>query len=200
MVRQLVLGVLVLAMPLTACARRQPPAREPIGPAAAPDTAGEGARREAERERARQDSIARARAAEEAMRSGGADASARARAVLEETVYFDYDEAAIRADAQESLARKVPILRANPVARLRVSGHADERGSVEYNLALGMRRAASAREYLAGFGIPPERFEVVSFGEDRPADSSSGESAWARNRRAEFVVTAGGENLVMPGN
>jgi peptidoglycan-associated lipoprotein len=98
------------------------------------------------------------------------------------------------------LARKVPILRANPGARIRVSGHADERGSVEYNLALGMRRAAAAREWLTGFGIPADRFEVVSFGEDRPADAGSNEDAWARNRRAEFVVTAGGDNLVMPGN
>jgi peptidoglycan-associated lipoprotein len=198
MVRQLVLAILLVATPLAACARRQPPPR-PLGPAA-PDTAGEGARRAAELERARQDSIARARAAEEAARRGGGEAAARARAILEETVYFDYDESAVRSDAQAALARKVPILRANPAARIRVSGHADERGSVEYNLALGMRRATSARDYLMGFGISADRFEVVSFGEDRPADSGSNEQAWSRNRRADFVVTAGGENLVMPGN
>jgi peptidoglycan-associated lipoprotein len=63
-----------------------------------------------------------------------------------------------------------------------------------------MRRATSARDYLMGFGISADRFEVVSFGEDRPADSGSNEQAWSRNRRADFVVTAGGENLVMPGN
>jgi peptidoglycan-associated lipoprotein len=200
MLRHLVLATLVLAMPLAACSRRQPPPREPLG-AAPPDTAGEGARRAAERERARQDSIARARAAEAAARGGaGAEAAARARAILEETVYFDYDESAIRADAQESLARKVPILRANPNARIRVSGHADERGSVEYNLALGMRRATASRDYLTGFGIGADQFEVVSFGEDRPADSGSNEQAWARNRRAEFAVTSGADNLVMPGN
>lgn len=199
MLRHLVLAALVVAVPLTACARRQPPPREPAG-AAPPDTAGEGARRAAERERARQDSIARARAAEEAGRRGGSDTAARARAILEETVYFDYDESAIRSDAEEVLARKVPILRANPGARIRVSGHADERGSVEYNLALGMRRATAAREWLTGFGIPADRFEIGSFGEDRPADSGSNEQAWARNRRAAFVVTAGADNLVMPGN
>jgi peptidoglycan-associated lipoprotein len=199
MLRHLVLATLVVVVPLTACARRQPPPREPIS--AAPDTAGEGARRAAERERARQDSIARARAAEEAARGrGGSGAAARARAILEETVYFDYDESAIRSDAQEVLARKVPILRANPGARIRVSGHADERGSVEYNLALGMRRATAAREWLTGFGIAADRFDIGSFGEDRPADSGSSEQAWARNRRAEFVVTAGGDNLVLPGN
>jgi peptidoglycan-associated lipoprotein len=200
MLRHLVLAALVVVVPLSACARRQPPPREPIG-AAPPDTAGEGARRAADRERARQDSIARARAAEDAARrGGGSDAAARARAILEETVYFDYDESEIRSDAQEVLARKVPILRANPAARMRVSGHADERGSVEYNLALGMRRASAAREWLAGFGIPADRFDLTSFGEDRPADSGGSEQAWARNRRAEFAVTAGADNLVLPGN
>jgi peptidoglycan-associated lipoprotein len=198
MLRQMVLAALVIVLPLATCARRQP---APAPVSAAPDTAGEGARRAAERERARQDSIARARAAaEEAARRAGAEGAARARAILEETVFFDYDESAIRSDAQESLARKVPILRANPGARIRISGHADERGSVEYNLALGMRRAAAARQYLIGFGISADRFETVSFGEDRPADPASNEQAWTRNRRAEFVVTAGADNLVMPGN
>jgi peptidoglycan-associated lipoprotein len=82
---------------------------------------------------------------------------------------------------------------------LRISGHADERGSVEYNLALGMRRAESIRQYLAGFGIDPSRLSTETLGEDRPLDPSGTEAAFARNRRAEFTITRGGENLVMPG-
>jgi peptidoglycan-associated lipoprotein len=115
----------------------------------------------------------------------------RLTAVLEQVVYFDYDESTIRADAQEMLARKVPVLRENTPIRMRIEGHADERGSVEYNLALGMRRANAVRDYLADFGIEPGRFEVVSFGEDRPATTGANESAWSQNRRAEFRVTAG---------
>jgi peptidoglycan-associated lipoprotein len=165
-----------------------------------PDTAGQGARRAAEAaERARQDSIARARAAEDAARRAAAETTARARAVLEEMVHFDYDESQIRTDAQEALARKVPILRANPNVRMRIAGHADERGSVEYNLALGMRRATAVREYLAGFGIDASRLDVHSFGEDVPLDRGTTDAAYARNRRAEFTITAGGDIITMPG-
>jgi peptidoglycan-associated lipoprotein len=115
----------------------------------------------------------------------------RMRAVLEQMVYFDYDESTIRMDAQESLAAKVPYLRQNPGVRVRIEGHADERGSVEYNLALGMRRANAVRDYLIGFGLDASRFETQSFGEDRPMAQGSSESAWSQNRRAEFRVTTG---------
>jgi peptidoglycan-associated lipoprotein len=115
----------------------------------------------------------------------------RLRAVLEQVVYFDYDESSIRVDAQQALAAKVPYLRQNPGIRIRIEGHADERGSVEYNLALGMRRANAVRDYLTGFGLDASRFDVHSFGEDRPAAQGSNEAAWSQNRRAEFRVTAG---------
>jgi peptidoglycan-associated lipoprotein len=115
----------------------------------------------------------------------------RLAAILEQIVHFDYDEATIRTDAQELLAAKVPVLRSNTAIRIRVEGHADERGSVEYNLALGMRRANAVRDYLTGFGIDASRIETTSFGEDLPMAQGSTESAWSLNRRAEFSVTAG---------
>jgi peptidoglycan-associated lipoprotein len=196
--RRVLLALVLITLPLGACSRRQPPVTQPD---AAADTAGMGARRAADLERLRQDSIARARASAEAEAARRAEeAVARARAILEETVHFDYDDSSIRADAQEALARKVPLLRANPGVRLRVTGHADERGSVEYNLALGMRRAGAVRDYLAGFGIDANRFEITSMGEDMPLDRRSNEQAWALNRRAEFAVTAGGATLVLPGS
>jgi peptidoglycan-associated lipoprotein len=196
MLRRMLLAVILVTVPLSACSRRQPPEPGVV----VPDTAGEGARRAAELERLRQDSIARARAGADADAQRRAEeAAARARAILEEIVHFDYDESSIRADAQEALARKVPILRANPNVQIRIAGHADERGSVEYNLALGMRRANAVRDYLAGFGIDVSRFETVSMGEDMPLDPRSNEQAWARNRRAEFTVTGGGATLVIPG-
>lgn len=198
MIRRLVLMMVLLALPLGACSQRQPPPpQQPAGP----DTAGEGARRAAERERMRQDSIARANANADAdARRRAEEATARARAILEEMVHFDYDESDLRPDAQEALGRKIPILRANPGVRLRIIGHADERGSVEYNLALGMRRANAVREYIAGFGIDASRFETTSMGEDAPIAAGSNEAAWAQNRRAEFVITAGGNTLTLPGS
>jgi peptidoglycan-associated lipoprotein len=195
MLRRLLPVLLLVALPLPACSRRQPPELQPV---ALPDTAGQGARA-AELERMRQDSLARARADTDALRRAE-EMTARARAVLEEIVHFDYDDSTIRADAQEALARKVPLLRANPDVRLRVAGHADERGSVEYNLALGMRRANAVRDYLAGFGIAANRFDTISMGEDMPLDPRSTEAAWALNRRAEFTISAGGATLVVPGS
>jgi peptidoglycan-associated lipoprotein len=126
--------------------------------------------------------------------NGAAEREAERRriiSILEQTVHFDYDEATIRADAQERLAAKVPLLRSNPGIRIRLEGHADERGSVEYNLALGMRRANAVRQYLMEFGIDGSRFETFSYGEDRPSVQGATESAWSQNRRAEFRITTG---------
>jgi peptidoglycan-associated lipoprotein len=114
-------------------------------------------------------------------------------------VFFDYDESRVRADAQDVLNRKIAVLRANPNVRLRVTGHADERGSIEYNLALGQRRAQAVREYLSGFQLDANRFAIESYGEERPLDPGTSEAAFARNRRAEFTITAGGDNLVPAG-
>lgn len=116
---------------------------------------------------------------------------ARLRSTLAEVVYFDYDKADIRADSRAVLDRKARIMRDEPTVRIRVEGHADERGSTEYNLALGSRRAEAVRAYIAAAGIQGTRIEIVSFGEERPVERSRSESAWSRNRRAETVVTGG---------
>jgi peptidoglycan-associated lipoprotein len=93
--------------------------------------------------------------------------------------------------------RKAAILAANPAVRLTVAGHADERGSDEYNLALGMRRAGEARRYLIARGIQEARLTVTSEGEERPTCRETDESCWARNRRDEFAV-AGGDVRAAP--
>jgi peptidoglycan-associated lipoprotein len=113
-------------------------------------------------------------------------------------INFDYDQATIRDADQGTLDRKAAILAANPNVRVRISGHADDRGSDEYNLALGNRRAAAAKRYLESKGIDGGRLEVVSYGEERPLNPGQDESAFAQNRRDEFEVTAGGDNLVAP--
>ena len=111
------------------------------------------------------------------------------RATLEEVVRFDFDEATITAEADQLLRAKLPILRNSPTFTLRLEGHADERGSIEYNLALGSRRAESVREFLTGLGISEDRLTTTSFGEERPLADGSDQAAWAQNRRVEFMVT-----------
>lgn len=128
-----------------------------------------------------------------------AERVAAARATLEEAVFFDYDVSEVRADQQTLLRQKVDILRASPDVQLRIEGHADERGSTEYNMALGNRRASAVRDYLTGFGLSESRFAIVSFGEQRPRESGSNEAAWAQNRRGEFILTAGA-SAINPGD
>jgi len=118
-------------------------------------------------------------------------AIANRRAAIEDRVHFGYDRAELTPEAQTVLRAKIEALRAESTVRIRIEGHADERGSVEYNLALGLRRAQAAREFLVGFGLDASRFEVASHGEDRPLDRGTTEAAYARNRRDEFVLTAG---------
>jgi peptidoglycan-associated lipoprotein len=114
-------------------------------------------------------------------------------------IYFDFDKSDIRPDAAATLDRKIPWLTANPGMRIRIEGNADERGSDEYNLALGQRRAASAKKYLVEHGIDAGRFDLVSYGEERPVCTDHNEDCWQRNRRDDFViVTVGSDAIVVP--
>jgi peptidoglycan-associated lipoprotein len=168
-----------------------PPPEEPAPeytPAPAPSPAPAPVDDSAEKERLERERMAR-------------EAAERARAVAAELatmINFDYDQAAIRSADQGTLDRKSSILAANPNVAIRISGHADERGSDEYNLALGNRRAAAAKRYLEGKGVDGGRVEVVSYGEERPLNPGTDEAAYAQNRRDEFEITAGGDNLVAP--
>lgn len=193
MLRRVVFLTCLSAVALGACSKKKPVVNpQPQQPTSTPistrDTAAERIARE-NADRMRQDSIANARAA--ADRAAQAQALAALRGTLEETVYFDYNEDKLRTDAQEALGRKVPILRANTSITMRITGHTDERGSVEYNMALGMRRAQAVKDYLSDFGIDASRIEIVSMGEDQPQDPGHDETAWSKNRRAQFTVTAG---------
>jgi peptidoglycan-associated lipoprotein len=130
------------------------------------------------------------REAEERERSSAAEI-ARARETLTDVIYFEYDSEQLTAEAENRLRTKASILRANPSVELRVEGHADERGSTEYNLALGQRRAESVKNFIVGYGIEGGRVATISYGEEQPAVEGDSESAWSRNRRAEFEMTAG---------
>jgi peptidoglycan-associated lipoprotein len=114
-------------------------------------------------------------------------------------IYFDFDKSTIRSDAAATLDRKVPWLQANSGMRIRIEGNADERGSDEYNLALGQRRAASAKRYLVDHGIAADRFDLVSYGEERPICTEHNEACWQQNRRDDFrIVTIGSDRIVVP--
>jgi peptidoglycan-associated lipoprotein len=104
-------------------------------------------------------------------------------------IYYELDSATLRSDSREMLERAAQALRQRPEARLTISGHTCELGTTEYNLALGQRRAMAAREYLVRLGVGADRISVVSYGEERPAETGSGESVWSKNRRSEFSVT-----------
>jgi len=104
-----------------------------------------------------------------------------------EKIFFEYDAFTLTAQAREILARNAEWLRQNPSSSLTIEGHCDERGSDEYNLALGQRRAEAVRSYLVTLGVAAERLAVLSYGEERPAAAGNEEAAWAQNRRAEFL-------------
>ena len=108
--------------------------------------------------------------------------------VMQEDIYFDFDKSTLTAAAQDNLLRKAEWLRENSDATVTIEGHCDERGTNEYNLALGDRRAESAKAFLVDLGIDPSRLTTISYGEERPVDPRNMEEAWAKNRRDHFVV------------
>jgi peptidoglycan-associated lipoprotein len=192
--RTFVITVLAAVLLLGACSTDPPPPPAPTGPTAeeleAQRIADSIAAAEAEARRAAEAAAREAAAREAAIRE--------ARATLAERIHFDLDMAEFRPDAERTLRAKLDILRASPNVTLRIEGHCDERGSNEYNDALGNRRAQAVVDFFTGFGMDASRFAIVSFGEDRPLMSRSDEDAWAQNRRAEFIITAG-QNDINPG-
>src|SRR5437867_2821741 len=191
------------AATVAACGGNPPPAQP--GPQANADSI-------AAAERARQDSIARAEAdarareeAERVARQRAADSLAAmvrtteaVRTMLAAMIHFDFDKSNIRSGDAGTLDQKVGILQANPNLRIRISGHCDERGSDEYNLALGNRRATAAKQYLVSHGIEAGRIETISYGEERPLAQGHDEGAWTQNRRDEFEIIGGGDVLRRP--
>ncbi len=122
----------------------------------------------------------------------------RAREALLAKVYFDFDHSELRDDQRAILDSKLPVMQANPSVRIRIEGNADERGSDEYNLALGNRRAQAARKYLTDHGVDAARIDISSNGEEKPVCQGHDEDCWKQNRRDEFVIVAGGDRLVAP--
>ena len=111
-------------------------------------------------------------------------------------VYFDYNESVLTAQTKSVLDANAAILQGNPELKLDLQGHCDERGTTEYNLALGQKRADAVSRYLQGKGIAENRLRTKSFGEERPLSASADEGSWSQNRRVEFKITSGGSSTV----
>lgn len=200
--------VLLIAVLATACGGRQPPPEpepdpEPVvEPTPEPEVDREAeARRLCDRARAALEAGNYDNARELLRRAQseyagtecalGADSELEridALETLQARIHFEFDRSRITDEAAETLQRKAEVLRRFPDVRITIEGHCDERGSLEYNQALGMRRAESAKRFLASLGIEEDRIRTVSYGEERPLVRESNERAWAMNRRGEFVI------------
>jgi peptidoglycan-associated lipoprotein len=195
---------LVASVTLVGACKKKPEVAPAPAPAPAPTIDSTAIRDSIARAQAdREAALARQRAYDDSVRRANAAASAAAeqtelRNTITTVIHFDFDKSDLRDDARAALDAKIPVLVANPDVNIRIAGHTDERGSVEYNIALGQRRAASAKRYLTERGIAANRIETVSFGEGRPVAEGHDESAWAQNRRDEFEITAGGTRLNKP--
>lgn len=184
MLRGLSLSLMTCAAAsLAGCSRNRPTAdtrpvpSQPVAVARAVDST-------AAREAARRDSLAR----EERLREERAADLRATRTIIETPILFAYDRAELSPEAREKLEQKARALKSRPEIRVRLSGHADERGSDEYNIALGHRRAATAREFLIVMGIGESRLEAVSMGEEEPVCTTPDEPCWSRNRRVELAI------------
>ncbi|MRR14081.1 peptidoglycan-associated lipoprotein Pal, partial [archaeon] len=124
----------------------------------------------------------------QADRQPGEGLTGEAAAFEQKDIYFDYDSFSIKPEDRKILAEKASYLNANPDAKVRIEGHCDERGTTEYNMALGERRAKAAQEYLVFLGISTDRITVISYGEEKPVDPGQSEEAWSKNRRDHFVL------------
>lgn len=126
---------------------------------------------------------------QEAPKQEEGSAAKASAAVALETVYFDFDKSDLRKDSRDVLSKNAEaLLKQVADAKIQIAGHCDERGSDEYNLALGERRAKSVAKYLITLGVKADRISTISYGKEKPAVQGSDEAAWSKNRRAEFVI------------
>ena len=129
-------------------------------------------------------------AAEAHIQTAAAAVDAAAQQITDGVVYFDFDKYDIKAEYRDMLQQKAELMKQFPSIRVRIEGNCDERGTQEYNLALGERRARAAYEYMIRLGVPAEQLDIISYGKERPAVEGTGEAVWAQNRRDEFNVIA----------
>lgn len=185
----------VLALVVAGCAKKEvvrsneeagKPAAEAAAPAAKPETVvSEPVKPEAPRAQETPSAAGTQLAAREA--EAGVAATTEQASMFED-IHFDFDKSFIREDAKPALAKVADYLKKNAGAKVQVEGHCDERGTAEYNMALGARRAESAKKYLLSLGVKSAALSTVSYGKEKPLDPGHTEDAWAKNRRDHFVL------------
>jgi peptidoglycan-associated lipoprotein len=178
--RARIVGLIAIVTGMSGCHKQTPPVTQPT-PIAPPPAATPAPRDAAAPPNARPATDNRA----------ADEARLKLLESIGQMIHFDYNEAVLLPADKAILDVKAAILRANPGIRIRITGNCDERGSDQYNIALGMRRASAAKGYLGVAGVDGGRIEVASLGREVPLDPGHTEAAWARNRRDEFTVTAG---------
>jgi peptidoglycan-associated lipoprotein len=197
----------LIALGSSSCAKKEVKVETPIVDTSVADAAKKraeeeaaAAKKKAEQEaaakkRAEEEAAAKKRAEEEAAAKKRAEAEAAQRLLQDqinafetEKIYFDYDKADLKPEAQAILERKAAFLQANQAYSAKIEGNCDERGTNEYNLALGEKRADAAKNYLSSLGISPNRMTTISYGEEKPVATGHDESAWSQNRRDEFKL------------
>ena len=186
-----VAGVIItvaLAISVGACAKKKPPVARPIPPPPPPVTDTAPPRPPAPPEPVRETPIPPEPVTSDPLVATDIDQINKNSPF--QPVFYAFDSAEVDAEAQKVLNANAEILRKYPSWVITIEGHSDERGTAEYNLALGERRAAAARTYLVSLGIPADRLKTVSYGKEFPFDPGHDEAAWAKNRRAHFVVTS----------
>jgi peptidoglycan-associated lipoprotein len=183
----LILIVAVLAVIGAACAKKTPPVARPVPPP--PPASETPAKPPAPPEPVTESPLVPTEpVAEDTMASRSLDDLNRDTPL--KPVFFDYDSSDVSAEGQKILTANAELLKKYPTWIVTIEGHCDERGTAEYNLALGERRAAAARTYLISLGIAGDRLRTVSYGKEFPFDPGHDEAAWAKNRRDHFVITA----------
>jgi peptidoglycan-associated lipoprotein len=170
---------------LGACSSKQSRV-ESSGVTTGPGTQKATSEEEEARQRAEAERLAQSRAAEGSAAQGAQKTMEEVQAFESEPIYFEFDRSDISAQYRPVLEKKAAWLKAHPEYRLRLEGHCDERGTAEYNVALGEKRAMSVKDYLVALGVPAKRISTISYGEERPAVRGNDESAWVKNRRVEF--------------
>jgi peptidoglycan-associated lipoprotein len=182
--------VIVLALAIGACGKKQPPVARPVPPPPTDPASGAGTRVTPAPPTPIQENpaVPPEPVAEDPLRVSDIDKINQNSPF--EPVFFAYDSAEVDGTGQQTLNANAEVLKKYPEWVITIEGHADERGTAEYNLALGERRAMAARAYLVSLGIPADRLKIVSYGKEFPFDPSHTEAAWSKNRRAHFVVTS----------
>lgn len=188
--RRMTVACLLLVAVVGGCARRQPPVTPPaVTPAPSPDTSASNAGPPSSSTRIEAPvPVAPGALGEESISARPLEDLNRDSPLR--PVFYGLDSAELNDAGRAEVAANAQILRMNQTWTITIEGHCDERGTAEYNLALGERRAVAAKAYLVSLGIAPDRIQTVSYGKEFPFDSGHDERAWARNRRAHFVITS----------